>query len=73
MKCIGSIKSKWRRNRPLCGAKCRDGHTCKAKAVVNPNTDQPVNGRCRIYGGLSTGAKTKMGREKCKQAAKKGC
>ena len=64
--------SRRRRNRPICGARCRDGHSCRAKVVVDPRTDQLVNGRCRIHGGLSSGAKTEEGKEKCRQAAKEG-
>lgn len=64
--------SRRRRNRPQCGARCRDGHECKAKAVVNPKTDKPINGRCRMHGGLSTGARTAEGKERCRQAAKDG-
>ena len=63
---------RWKKNRPLCGAKCRDGHSCKAKVVVNPRTDKPVNGRCRMHGGLSTGAKTEEGRERCREASRRG-
>ena len=61
-----------RSNRPNCGARCRDGHVCKAKAVVNPRIDKPVNGRCRIHGGLSSGAKTEEGKERCREAARRG-
>lgn len=64
-------ESLWKKNRPLCGACCRDGHSCKAKAVVNKN-GRVVNGRCRMHGGLSTGAKTEEGRERCREAAKRG-
>ena len=64
--------SNWKKNRPLCGARCRDGHACKAKAVVHPRTDNPLNGRCRMHGGLSTGAKTAEGKERCKEAARRG-
>ena len=39
-------KSARRCDRPLCGARCRNGHSCKAKAVVN-STDKPVNEKCR--------------------------
>jgi len=59
-------------DRPLCSARCRDGHACKAKAVVNPKTDKPVNGRCRMHGGLSTGAKSEEGKAKCREAARRG-
>lgn len=61
-----------KKNRPFCGARCRDGHECKAKAVVNPRTDKPINGRCRIHGGLSSGAKSPEGKELCRKAAQKG-
>jgi len=63
---------RWKKNRPLCGARCRDGHACKAKVVVHPRTDKPINGRCRMHGGLSTGAKTAEGKERCREAAKRG-
>lgn len=61
-----------RKNHPLCGAKCRDGHACKAKAIVNPKTDKPINGRCKNHGGKSTGAKTEEGKARCREAAKRG-
>ncbi len=61
-----------KRNRPVCGAKCRDGHACNAKVVVDSKTDKPINGRCRMHGGLSSGAKTEEGKERCRQAARKG-
>ena len=44
-----------KQDRPLCGATCRDGHACQARAV-------PGKKRCRMHGGLSTGAKTEAGR-----------
>lgn len=59
-------------NRLFCGARCRDGHDCRAKAVVHKKTDKPLNGRCRMHGGLSTGAKTDDGKERCRQAASRG-
>lgn len=65
-------ESRWKKNRPLCGARCRNGNACKAKAAVYPRTDNPINGRCRMHGGLSTGAKTEEGRERCRQAASRG-
>lgn len=40
---------------PECGAKTRQGSPCKAKAVAGSE-------RCRLHGGLSTGAKTEAGR-----------
>ncbi len=44
----------------LCGAKNRQGNSCKAKAMKN--------GRCRLHGGKSTGAKTKEGKQRRNRA-----
>lgn len=66
------VQSRWKKNRPLCGAKCRDGHACKAKAVINPKTDEVINGRCRFHGGLSCGPKTPEGKARSKEAARQG-
>jgi hypothetical protein len=38
---------------PRCGAKNRRGAPCQCPAMSN--------GRCRLHGGLSTGAKTEAG------------
>ena len=51
---------KW--ERPRCGARCRNGSSCKAPPVWDKRLDRPVNGRCRMHGGLSTGPKTEEGR-----------
>ncbi len=40
-----------------CGAKTRKGTPCLSPAMKN--------GRCRLHGGLSTGAKTAEGRARC--------
>lgn len=64
-------ESLWKKLRPLCGAKCRDGRSCKAKAVVS-KMGKPINGRCRMHGGLSTGAKTQEGKDKSREAARCG-
>lgn len=47
----------------ICGAKLPDGSRCM---------DEPVPGktRCRLHGGLSTGAKTAEGRERQSEGAK---
>lgn len=42
-------------NRAVCGAKTRKGSPCKARAVEGKE-------RCRLHGGLSTGAETAEGR-----------
>ena len=41
--------------RPRCGAKTRRGPPCRARAVSGAT-------RCRMHGGLSTGARTEAGR-----------
>ena len=46
---------------PLCGARCRDGHPCQARAAWDETRTYPRNGRCRMHGGLSTGPKTPEG------------
>ena len=48
--------------RPKCGARCRDGHQCRAPVVWDKENNRPVNGRCRMHGGLSTGPRTVAGR-----------
>lgn len=52
---LGRKKRTPRRDRPLCGARTRKGVPCAAR-VVEGRT------RCRLHGGLSTGAKTAEGR-----------
>ena len=42
-------------DRPFCGARCRDGHACRARAV-------PGEKRCRQHGGLSTGPTSAEGK-----------
>lgn len=51
--------------RPRCGATTRKGTPCRAPVVWNATTNTPQNGRCRLHGGLSTGARTEEGREAC--------
>lgn len=46
-----------------CGAKTRRGTPCKCRAMPN--------GRCRLHGGLSTGAKTAAGLERIRRAVTK--
>lgn len=41
---------------PACGAKTRSGAPCRALAMRN--------GRCRMHGGASTGARTPVGLER---------
>src|SRR5713226_9411638 len=46
-----------------CGAKTRRGTRCQCPAMAN--------GRCRLHGGLSTGAKTAKGIERIRRAVTK--
>ena len=48
---------------PRCGAKTRRGTACQCPAMAN--------GRCRLHGGLSTGAKTAEGIERIRRAVTK--
>lgn len=43
--------------RPRCGAKCRDGHACNARAVFNVYRHR-MSRRCKWHGGFSTGPKS---------------
>jgi hypothetical protein len=45
---------------PRCGAKTRVGHPCGQPAMAN--------GRCRMHGGCSTGARTAAGLARCRAA-----
>lgn len=63
-------KSLWKKNRPICGARCRDGHPCKAKVVVDSKTGKPLNKRCRMHGGLSTGPRTPEGKKRISEASR---
>jgi hypothetical protein len=56
--------SRTKRERPRCGARCRDGSPCQAPPVWDKRLDRAMNGRCRMHGGLSTGPKTEEGRQR---------
>lgn len=45
------------RHREPCGAKTRKGHPCRLLS-------EPGKRRCKFHGGMSTGPKTKEGRER---------
>ncbi len=45
---------------PRCGAETRDGCACRQPAMKN--------GRCRLHGGKSTGARTPAGRRRVQTA-----
>lgn len=49
---------------PRCGATCkRTGQPCRGAAMPN--------GRCRLHGGTSTGARTPDGKARCQAAPRK--
>ena len=48
-----------KKERPLCGARCRSGRPCRSRVVVDGGR---LRHRCRLHGGLSTGPKTAEGR-----------
>src|SRR5687768_17268155 len=61
----------FKRELPLCGARCRDGHPCQARATRDAETGCYVrNGRCRLHGGLSTGPRPLEGRRRVGEAAR---
>ena len=45
------------KHKRLCGAKTRSGHPCRKPALKRKR-------RCRLHGGLSTGPKSKEGRNR---------
>jgi len=47
--------------RPRCGARTRSEEPCKAQALTS--------GHCRLHGGLSTGARSKAGKQRQRAAA----
>lgn len=61
--------------RPRCGARCRSkgGAPCVAPVVCRRNEHGRIvmSRRCRMHGGLSTGAKTPEGRRRCAEAARR--
>jgi hypothetical protein len=52
---------RYNRDKPRCGAKTRKGVPCQAQGNGR-------GGRCRNHGGMSTGARTAEGRERCRLA-----
>ena len=66
-----SVHILFKREVPLCGARCRDGHPCQARATRDAKTSCFVrNGRCRIHGGLSTDPRTLEGKCRIGEAAR---
>lgn len=62
--------SRRKANRPKCGARCRDGHACRAPVALRP--DGRIARRCRMHGGLSTGATSPEGRARALAALQVG-
>jgi hypothetical protein len=60
---IAERPKKPRKSRGKCGAKTRKGTPCNAPPVWDKVADKAKNGRCKLHGGLSTGARTEAGRE----------
>jgi len=60
-----------RRDRPRCGAMTRKGTPCRAPVVWDKERDRPRNGRCKLHGGLSTGAKTEEGRRRQREGIRR--
>lgn len=59
-----------RSERGICGAKTRKGTQCKAPPVWNKAIDKAKNGRCKLHGGLSTGARTEAGRQAIREGVR---
>src|SRR4051812_17431153 len=61
--------------RPKCGARCRSrgGEPCRASVVVvrGPGGRIRYRDRCRLHGGLSTGARTPEGRARLSEAGRR--
>lgn len=49
-------------DRPVCGARCRDGHPCQARVVWVKGEPGPRK-RCRMHGAMG-GPKTAEGRKR---------
>src|SRR5712691_5063187 len=59
-----------KRDRPRCGARCRDGHRCQRRAAWDEDRDSARNDRCPNHGGNSTGPRTPEGRRHIGEAAR---
>jgi len=68
---LAELPKKPRRNRGTCNAKTRKGTLCQAPPVWDKIKDIPINGRCKLHGGLSTGPKTEKGREAIRASNKR--
>jgi hypothetical protein len=69
-----------KRDLPSCGARCRTkgGAPCAARVAVrfeptkHGKVRRRLSNRCRMHGGLSTGPRTREGRERCREAGRRG-
>jgi hypothetical protein len=57
-----------RKERGTCNAKTRKDTLCQAPPVWDKDNDKARNGRCKLHGGLSTGAQTEKGREAIRES-----
>lgn len=57
------VPKKSKNQRGICMAKTCQDTLCQAPPVWNTISDKPINGRCKLHGGLSTGPRTEKGRE----------
>jgi hypothetical protein len=55
-------------NRGICGAMTRKWTSCQAPPVWDKVADKAKNGRCKLHGGMSTGARTEAGREAIRES-----
>lgn len=60
-----------KRERPVCGAKRRDGGACCARVVWVAGEESPRR-RCRLHGGLSTGPRTPAGAARARASLRRG-
>ncbi len=65
---LAKISTNSRKNRGTCGAKTRRGGSCQAPPVWDKTADKPLNGRCKLHGGKSTGPRTEAGREAIRES-----
>lgn len=57
-----------RSERGTCNAKTRKKTLCQAPPVWDNFSDNAINGRCKLHGGLSTGPKTEAGRQAIRES-----
>ena len=60
---LAEMPKKPKKSRGTCGAKTRKKTLCQAPPVWDNVADKTKNGRCKLHGGMSTGARTEAGRE----------